>query len=216
MSSASHLKVLRSALDALVSHGIERDISLRPILEVDAAQAAGSEALRQQLLLIQLESSSNVERGHDAQEHRLGVVRQSRGKVPTEGRKIEPRRDDDGGHPRLTVGSRHLDTVYGCIADPGGGPDDAGYFGGRNVLPLPPERVANPVDEIEKPLRVAAHQIPGPVPGIPVTEYIAQDLAARGHLIGVALVAAQLPAARRLQLADGFARLIGLTGRAVT
>ena len=67
--------------------------------------------------------------------------------------------------------------VHRRVDDVRAGGDHARDFRGRDVLALPAEGVADAVDEVEKSLRVLAHQIAGAVPGIARLEHVAQHLA---------------------------------------
>ena len=69
-----------------------------------------------------------------------------------------------------------LDAVDIGLVDAGKAADDLGDLGGRDVLALPAERVADAVDEIEIAVGVLAHEIAGAEPGIALLEHVAQNL----------------------------------------
>ena len=78
--------------------------------------------------------------------------------------------------PARAFGARHAHAVDVRFGDAGKCRDRRGDFRGRDVLALPAEGVADPVDEIEKAACVPAHQIAGAKPGVARREHVAQDL----------------------------------------
>src|SRR5262249_24853366 len=61
------------------------------------------------------------------------------------------------------------------------------HLGGRHVLALPAEGVADAVDEVEEALLVLAHQVAGPDPGVALCEDVTQDSLLGFARTGVAL-----------------------------
>src|SRR5271154_6028 len=91
-----------------------------------------------------------------------------------------------------------------------------GGLGGRHILALPAERVANPVDEIVEPALVAAHKIAGAKPCVAVDEHVAQDLSFCGGLVRIAFEAAGGVGSVAEYLTDGLAGFVGRTADAET
>src|SRR5262249_6591552 len=81
-------------------------------------------------------------------------------------------------------------------------------LGGRYVLALPAEGIADAVDEVEEGVAVAAHQIAGAEPGVALLEHVAQDFPVGLGRVGVALEALAGPRGVLHDLADHLARLI--------
>src|SRR6476619_6278862 len=109
--------------------------------------------------------------------------------VPAETVEVEAVADHDRSHARPAVGALHGDPIDIRLHDAGKGVDDLGDLGGRDVLALPAEGVADPIDEIEIAARVAAHEVAAPEPQIPRLEGIAQDLLLGGAAVGIAVEA---------------------------
>src|SRR6516225_1670683 len=86
-------------------------------------------------------------------------------------------------HSGAAVGSGDGNTVGRGIKNARTIPDRVVHLAGCDVLTLPTEGVADPVDEKEIALLVAQHQIPGAEPGIAFDEDLAQDfLLGRGRV----------------------------------
>src|SRR5207248_7589318 len=101
-----------------------------------------------------------------------------------------------------------------------GGPIDVGFenafelrerlfdFGGRHVLALPAERIADAIDEIEIPVLVLAHEVAGAEPKVALRKRVVQDL-----VIGLFVARIAFEARSRLgrvleYLADNLAGLV--------
>src|SRR5436305_1591578 len=164
------------------------------------------ETLAGKLALLLLERLGRIELTRDADEDRAGVSRQALCEMRRQCRDFKPLVHDDRAHAGAAIGAGDADAV-GC------GVDHAGEIahgvvdlGGRDVLALPAEGIADAIDEMEESLVVEPHQIAGPEPGIALGENIPQDL-----LLGLSGVRVALEAAaaliRRADAADGFARL---------
>src|ERR1700747_219820 len=95
--------------------------------------------------------------------------------------------DHDRAHAGAPVGAGNADAVGGRIDHTGTVVHDVVDLGGRDILALPTEGVADAVDEMEEALVVELHQIAGAEPGVTVDEDIAKDLLLRLALVGIAL-----------------------------
>ena len=109
-----------------------------------------------------------------------------------------------GGHPRLAVLAGHGDAIDDGLGHAGAFHQHLFDLGGRDVLALPAEGVAHPVDEVEIALGVLFHQVARAEPAVALLEDVGQDLLLRGGLVSIAReVVADVVA----DLADGFADL---------
>src|SRR6516225_1591036 len=81
-------------------------------------------------------------------------------------------------------------------------------LGGRHILSLPAECVADAINEIEIAEPVLSHDVPGAEPGIPLLEHVLQHFLVRVCLARVALEARARPRRIALDPADDLARLI--------
>src|ERR1051326_5431207 len=140
-------------------------------------------------MLLLFEGFGGVETRAYAQEQRTRIDRQSRRKVIGEHCEIESFTNDDPRHAGAGVMAGDLDAV-------GGGIDHALAFAngivdlaGRDILALPAEGIADPVDEMEEALLVEPHQIAGAEPGVAFCEDVAQDFLLGFGLVGIALEA---------------------------
>ena len=127
-----------------------------------------------------------------------------------EGFQIEVAPDDKARHAATPVLAGHLDAIDQRILDPGLTCQRLGDFHGRDILALPAEGVAHPVDEIEIAVGVLLHEVAGAEPGIAVRRHVAQDLALRGLAVGIALEPVHGIAGIVDDLADHLADLAGL------
>ena len=82
-------------------------------------------------------------------------------------------------------------------------------LGGRDVLALPSEGVADAVDEIEIAVLILAHQVAGAEPDVALLEHVAQDLTVALVLAGIALESLPGGFEDLQDLADDLARLVG-------
>src|SRR5207248_920222 len=146
-------------------------------------------ALARELARSLLEGAGELECGHDPQEERPRVGGQLRRDLAVQLGQLEAGARHDRRHPGAAVRVRHRDAIDRHLGHAATTPDHVRDLRGRHVLSLPAEGVADPVDEIEESLRVAAHQIAAAIPGVARGERLAQHLAARGGRIGVALEA---------------------------
>src|SRR5271170_5569360 len=133
-----------------------------------------------------------------------------------EGDQIEILADDGGNHSSTTFRTGNRYAVNHRFDHAGMRAHSRGDFGGRYVLALPPERVANPVDEIVEPALVAAHKIAGTKPCVAVDEHVAQDLSFGGGLVRIAFEAAGGIRSVAEDLTDGLAGFVGRTADAET
>ena len=182
--------------DALVERRVEPHEGLRGgIVEIDRiADGVRIEALLHQIDLLLLEGRGHVDVLAEAQEHRPRIVRQPLGEVVAERRQVEVVGDDDRRHAGAAVAARHVDAVDIGVLHAVEGADRFRDLGGRDVLALPAEGVADAVDEIEIAVRVLAHQVAGAEPDVAFLEHVAQDL-----LLGLRLGRIALEAGRRLR-----------------
>src|SRR5262245_44831012 len=113
----------------------------------------------------------------------------------------------DCRHTGAAVATGHLHAVYVGCEHAVESADRFFHLGGRYVLALPTERVADPVDEVEIAILILAHQVAGAKPDVAFDEYVVQDLLLGLGLSRVAFEA--LPGFRRIleDLADHLARL---------
>src|ERR1700751_1824136 len=91
----------------------------------------------------------------------------------------------------------HFDAIDHGVGDAGAGADRTGDLGGRDVLALPAEGVADAVDESEIAARILAHQIAGAEPTIARREHVAQELALARCAVGITV---ELPRRRRRRI----------------
>src|ERR1700733_9473079 len=131
--------------------------------------------------------------------------------MAVERRKIQRAVDDKRGHSGRTVGLRDADAVNTGFDDSRECHDRSRDLRCGDVLALPAKRVADPIEEIIKSARVAAHQVAGAVPGIAALEHVAQDFSLRLLGAGVAL---ELAAGGRRLAANPADRLAAFAGRA--
>src|SRR5690349_8554597 len=132
-----------------------------------------------------------------------------------EEREIEIDVDRERGHSGTPVAPRDLDAVNLRRGDAWAGGDDLADLGCRDVLALPAERAADPLDEIEEALLVPAHEIAGTEPGVAGREDVAKHFLGAFLLAGVALeTAGEVVAAA--DPAEGFADLVPRRARAAT
>ena len=103
-----------------------------------------------------------------------------------------------------------LDAIGGGIEHARAFADRIIDFAGRDVLALPAEGVADPVDEMEEALLVEPHQVAGAEPGVALGEHVAQDLLLGLGLVGIALETA----AALIRRADAPDRFPGFIARA--
>src|SRR2546427_537050 len=132
----------------------------------------------------------------------------------TEGAEVEVFADDNGGHSDAAFRARDRHPVNDRVDHAGTGSDRLGHLGGRHILSLPPEGVADPVDEVEVALLVLSHQVARAEPGVAKLEHVAEDLFLGGFPASVTLESTA--EARRVlrNLADGLADLVGRTANA--
>ena len=121
---------------------------------------------------------------------------------------------DEGGHAGLAVGARNRHAVDVGLLDARKRAERHRHLGGRDVLALPAERVADAVDEIEIASLVPSHQIAGTKPGVAGCEHVPQDLLLGGIDAGVALEPAGDVRRAADDLADRFADFVRSTANA--
>ncbi len=112
-----------------------------------------------------------------AQEQRTGEARQAAIDRGCEIGEVERRADHEGRHAGSAFRAGNGDAVDDGLQNSGASTEHVGHFGRRHVLALPAEGVADAVDEVEKSVVVAAHQVAGAKPGIALDEDVSQDLA---------------------------------------
>src|SRR5690606_10816743 len=91
-----------------------------------------------------------------------------------------------GDHARLAVMAGHGDAVGDDLADTGSVSQPLLDLGGRDVLALPSERVADPVDEIDVALAVLPHQVAGAEPAVAAHKDVAHYLFLGLSAVGIA------------------------------
>ena len=96
--------------------------------------------------------------------------------------------------PARAARARHLDAEHRGLLDLRVGRHRGLDLGGRDVLALPPEGVAEPVGERRVPEALRAHQVAGVEPDVAFLEGVAHELLLAGFLVGVAV--------ERLEVAD--------------
>src|SRR6185312_4312964 len=182
------LQLLQSLRDSPMKRRIQRLIALASRgMEIErVTRALGIVALRGELLLAQLEGARDFESGHDPQKYGAGILRQFFAQLAPQSREVEFRAHDQRGHSRAALGARHGDPVHRDVEDIAAPGECRGNLRGRDVLTLPAERVADPIDEVIEPLLVAAHEVTGPVPRVARREDIAQHFAAARLGVGIA------------------------------
>ena len=122
--------------------------------------------------------------------------------------------EDDRRHAGGAFAALYANTVDSRVLDTGKCRNGRCDLGRGHVLALPAERVADPVDEIEKSGFVHAHEIAGAKPGVARLEYIAKDLLLGVLALGVTFeYAAGLRGVPR-DLADRFAGFVDLAADA--
>src|SRR5205807_2311927 len=103
----------------------------------------------------------------------------------------------------------HRNTVDHRLGDAAAGSDGFRYLGGRDILALPAEGVADAVDEIEEAAGILAHQVAGAEPRIADGEDVAQYFFRRRVGVGIALERAAVFRSAVGHLADRLADLVG-------
>src|SRR5487761_2467996 len=159
-----------------------------------------------QVLLFLLEGFGVVQCRANADENRAGIGRQPAREMIPEYPEVKAIVDHDRRHSGAAIGARDGDAVGGGVDDAGAIGDRLVHFGSRDVLPLPAEGVADPVDEMEEAGIVERHQVAGAKPGIAPGEHIAQDFLFGLGSVGIALEAAS-PGIGASDPPDGFADL---------
>src|SRR6185312_15389728 len=218
VSANFRLQLLQSLRDSPMKRRIQRLIALASrSMEIErVTRALGIVALRGELLLAQLEGAGDFECGHDPQKYGAGILRQFFAQLAPQSREVEFRAYDQRGHSRAALGARHGDPVHRDVEDIAAPGECRGNLRGRDVLTLPAERVADPIDEVIEPLLVAAHEVTGPVPRVARREDIAQHFAAARLGVGIAFEPCAAAAGAGRDPANGLARLAGLAGDTTT
>src|SRR3989449_8260355 len=116
---------------------------------------------------------------------------------------------DQGGHSGPALGTRNLHAVDIGVRHAAERADRFCNLGGGDILALPAEGIADPIDKIEVALRVLSHQVAGAKPGVSRLERVAQDLFFRVLLAGVAIESAADIQRIRVDPADRFSDLVG-------
>src|SRR5487761_20339 len=112
--------------------------------------------------------------------------------------------DHERRHTRAALGPWHRDTVRDRLHDAGAGRERLCDLLRRDVLPVPAERIADAIDEIEISSVVLAHQVARAEPGVSSGENVSHYFALCGFGVGVAfertasLGAAAVQPAKRL------------------
>ena len=97
-------------------------------------------------------------------------------RVRPEGCEVQLLVADDRRHASPAVGARNGHAVDVGLLDSRKRADRLRHLGSADVLALPTEAVANPIDEIEIPVLVLSHQVTRSEPRISGLEHMAQDL----------------------------------------
>src|SRR5260221_13987904 len=122
-----------------------------------------------------LERASRLDLGLDPKKHGPSVLGQMSNEMRPKCLEVQPVVDDQRRHAGATIGAGHADAVDTGFPDSGKLTERLRHFGGRYILALPAERVADPIDKIEITLCVFSHQIAGAKPRVSTFEYVAQD-----------------------------------------
>src|SRR5262245_7741020 len=125
-----------------------------------------------------------------------------------EGGEVEIALGDDRGHASAAIAPGHGDAVDIGLKRAVELTDNFLDFGGRHILTLPAEGVADAVNEIEIAVAILAHQVAGAEPEIALREGVVQDL-----LLGLGRARIALESRARLggvpeDAADHLARLV--------
>src|SRR5260370_26716231 len=198
--------------DARVDGPVDRTIvtGRRIAQEQRVAHDRRIESLTDQLLLLLLEGLGGVERPAEPDEDGKRIDRKPAPQLYREDPEIETLVRHQSRHAGAAVGAGDGDPVGRGVENAGAIPDRVVHLAGRDVLALPAEGVADPVDEMEVARRVAQHQIAGAEPGIAFGKDIAQDLLRGLGRVRVALERAAAP----IGGADAPDRLADLAGGA--
>src|SRR5947199_1270268 len=171
-------------------------------------------ALGRERELALLERPGHVHLADEPHEGRASVAREVTLAVRVEGSSVEtlPLAEHDRRHAGAALRARDDDAVDARLAHARGGVQQVGDLLRGDVLALPPEGVAEAVDEVVVAVGVAAQEVARPEPGVACRDRIPHELRLRRLAIGVAVVvdgralAADAP--------EELARLAGLAGDA--
>src|SRR5262249_50087824 len=122
-----------------------------------------------------------------------------------------PVREHDGRHPGAAVGTGDLHAVDVGLGDAGRPVQHVADLLRGDVLSLPAEGVADAIDEVEVPGRVAAEEIAAPKPHVAALEGVAHELPLARRAVAVSIV---LHGARPAHAPEQLPGLVHRAGRA--
>ena len=161
-------------------------VALLRVAGVEVLDLAGLEAVRDQVHAAVLEGAGGLGAFDQAHKGRAGVVWQLGVDIGGEGGGVELALHDQGGHAGLALVARDRHAVDDRLRHAGRLGQALLDLDGGDVLALPPEGVADAVDEVEIAFGVLAHQVAGAEPAVALLEDVRQDLLFRRGLVGVA------------------------------
>src|SRR6516225_2166768 len=169
------------------------------IVEIDRIGSAdGIESFLHQVNLLLLEGRGDIDVMADAQKYRTRIIRQSLGEVIAQGCQVEIVLGDNGRHAGSPIPSIDRDAVDVGFQDAVKPAERELDFGGRHILALPAERVADTVYEVEVTPPVLAHEVAGAKPDVAFPEHIVQHFLLRLCLACIAFDAETVPVTHRL------------------
>src|ERR1700761_364357 len=171
------------------------------------------ESCADQILLFLLEGFRRIQRRADADEDRTGIGRQTPREMIAQYREIKTGAGDNSRHSGAAIGTRNCNAIGCGVDDAWTLQDRLVHLRRRNVLALPAESVADPIDEMKKAAVVDHHQVASPKPGVALGEHVTQDFLLGFDRIGVALEAAARVDSRA-DAPDGFSDLTAGAGDA--
>src|SRR6516225_6470865 len=187
------------------------------IVEIDRIGSAdGIESFLHQVNLLLLEGRGDIDVMADAQKYRTRIIRQSLGEVIAQGCQVEIVLGDNGRHAGAPIPSIDRDAVDVGFQDAVKPAERELDFGGRHILALPAERVADTVYEVEVTPPVLAHEVAGAKPDVAFPEHIVQHFLLRLCLACIAFEAGARLRRVSLDPADDLARLIDIAFDAET
>src|ERR1700730_3244013 len=166
-------------------------------------------------MLFLLEGFGGLQSRETPDENRMGIRRQPARDVIVKFGQIKPIVDHDRSHSGAAVGAWNFNAIGRGIGHSGAIQYRFVHFGGRDILALPAEGIADPIDKVEIATCIEPHQIAGAKPGIARRQHIAQDFLFGLVSIGVALETAAAIVGGT-DAADGFADLASRAGNTKT
>src|SRR5690348_17077533 len=153
------------------------------------------ETVANQLMFLLLEGFGGIERGANPYHHRTSIDRKPLRKTGREFTHVEIGIDHDRRHSGPAIGTGNFHTIGSCLGNAWAISNRFVYLRSRDVLALPAESIADPVDEVEESLLVKPHQIAGAKPGVALYKYVTQNFLFALRRVGVAFKTATPPSA---------------------